>query len=47
MLEAMSTGCLVLGSDTPPVTEIIRDGENGLLFDFFSPKRLPTELMKY
>jgi glycosyltransferase involved in cell wall biosynthesis len=44
MLEAMSTGCLVLGSDTPPVTEIIRDGENGLLFDFFSPKKIADRI---
>lgn len=35
MLEAMSAGCFVVGSDTPPVRELIRDGENGRLVDFF------------
>ena len=37
MLEAMSVGCVIVGSSTPPVQEVIRDGENGLLTDFFSP----------
>lgn len=37
MLEAMSTGCLIIASNTPPVTEVIDDGINGILVDFFSP----------
>ncbi|MDZ7962132.1 MAG: glycosyltransferase family 4 protein [Aulosira sp. DedQUE10] len=44
MIEAMSTGCLVLASDTGPVTEIIRDGKNGLLVDFFSPQKIADRI---
>jgi glycosyltransferase involved in cell wall biosynthesis len=40
MLEAMSAQCLLIASDTPPVREVIRDGENGLLVDFFSPQQI-------
>ncbi|MTJ14570.1 glycosyltransferase [Anabaena sp. UHCC 0187] len=40
MLEVLSTGCLLVASKTAPVTEVIQDGVNGLLADFFSPQEI-------
>lgn len=44
MLESLSAGCLVVGSRTAPVTEVIQDGVNGLLADFFSPQEICDRL---
>ena len=46
MLEAMSLGCLVVGSDTPPVREVVRHGQNGLLVDFFDAHALARTVVQ-
>jgi len=46
MLEAMSAGALIVGSRTPPVEELIEDGVNGRLIDFFDVKAWSAALIE-
>ena len=45
-LDAMACGCTVLGSDTAPVREVIADGENGLLCDFFDDEAMAERALE-
>ncbi|MCY1271802.1 PEP-CTERM/exosortase A-associated glycosyltransferase [compost metagenome] len=45
MLEAMGSGCLLIGSDTAPVREVIRHGENGYLVDFFNSTGIAEQVL--
>jgi len=40
LIEAMSAGAAIVASDTAPLREVIQNGENGLLVDFFSVRGL-------
>lgn len=46
MLEALATGCLIVASSTAPVQEIIEDGVNGLLVDFFNPEQIAARVIE-
>lgn len=35
LLEAMATGCCIAASKTPPVEEVMKNNENGILIDFY------------
>ena len=44
-LEAMAAGCLLIASDTEPVREVVEDGVNGLLIDFFDSDGLAERIL--
>ena len=46
LLESMSVEAAILASDTAPVKEVITDGENGWLTDFFDHEALTDKLCK-
>jgi glycosyltransferase involved in cell wall biosynthesis len=46
LLDALACECVVLASDVAPVREVIRDGENGLLRDFFDVEGLAEAAMR-
>jgi len=43
-LEAMSTGCCMIASDTQPVLEVMKDNYNGLLFNFSNVEQLVEKI---
>ena len=45
LIEALSCGCLVVGSDTPPVKEVITHGENGFLTNFWDSDALAETVL--
>lgn len=45
MMDALSCGAVVLGSDTAPVREMIRDGANGLLCDLFDVEAIAARAL--
>lgn len=43
-LEAMASGCALIGSDTAPIREFVTHGENGLLASFFDTEELADRI---
>ncbi len=47
LMEAMAAGCAVVASNTAPVAEVLKDGSNGSLVDFFDHEHLGTSVARY
>ena len=46
LLDAMACECLVIGSDTRPLHDVIENGHNGILLDFFDVAALSETLIE-
>jgi glycosyltransferase involved in cell wall biosynthesis len=44
LIEAMAAGCCIVSSRTPPVEEVMRDGDNATLVDFFDVEALAERI---
>lgn len=44
-LEAMAAGCVIVGSDTPPVREVLRPGLNGFFTKLYQPARVAADVV--
>ncbi len=44
--EALASGCVLIGSDTPTVKEFVTHNHNGLLVSFFDPKGLADTVLR-
>ena len=45
LLDAMACGSLVIGSNTASISEVVKDGHNGVLVDFFDVDALSSALI--
>jgi glycosyltransferase involved in cell wall biosynthesis len=43
--QAMATGCLIIASDSPPVREVIRHNETGILVDPLNVEQMASEIL--
>lgn len=45
LIEAMSAGCLIVASDTGPLRDVIKTGENGIFVPFFDRRALSATII--